>query len=260
MSDMHNHSACNRLDESLIESVALGYFQALGYEYVHGPSIAPDGDAPERADYGQIVLLRRLQDALRRINPGMPDEVIEDAIRQVTRTDSPDLVVNNRAFHRMLTDGVDVSWRDDGRERHGKVWLIQRDPAKIDQNEFLVVNQFTVIEDHKNRRPDVVVFVNGLPLAIIELKNPAEEKATIRHAFNQLQTYKMDIPGAFVFNEMLVISDGFAAKAGTLTSGWDRFQPWRTIDGTTAFHQPSPRPCGHPSPSGRGELWSSDET
>ena len=220
------------LDENRLEAIAVEYFRALGYGYAHGPSIAPDGDAPERAEYGQVVLLGRLRDALRRINPGMPDEVIEDAIRQVTRTDSPDLVVNNRAFHRMLTDGVDISWRDNGRERHGKVWLIQRDPAKIDQNEFLVVNQFTVIEDRRNRRPDVVVFVNGLPLTIIELKNPAEEKATIRHAFNQLQTYKMDIPAIFVFNEMLVISDGFAAKAGTLTSGWDRFQPWRTTDGT----------------------------
>ena len=230
------------LDEAQVEIVTVEYFRELGYEYVHGPSIAPDGDAPERTGYGQVVLVGRLRDALCRINPSMPDEVIEDAIRQITRTDSPDLVVNNRAFHRMLTAGVDVSWRDDGRERHGKVWLIQRDPAKIDQNEFLVVNQFTVIEDpssqgsgaagRKNRRPDVVVFVNGLPLAVIELKNPAEEKATIRHAFNQLQTYKMDIPSIFVFNETLIISDGFAAKAGTLTSGWDRFQPWRTIDGT----------------------------
>ncbi|HOI52995.1 MAG TPA: type I restriction endonuclease subunit R, partial [Azonexus sp.] len=111
--------------------------------------------------------------------------------------------------------------------------LIQRDPAKIDQNEFLVVNQFTVVEDRRNRRPDVVVFVNGLPLGIIELKNPAEEKATIRHAFNQLQTYKLDIPGFFVFNEMMVNSDGLFAKAGTLTAGWDRFQPWRTTDGST---------------------------
>jgi len=219
------------LDEAQVETVAVEYFRALGYGYAHGPSIAPDGDAPERENYGQVVLINRLRDALRRVNPGMPDEVIEDAIRQVTRTDSPDLVVNNRAFHRMLTDGVDVSWRDDGRERHGKVWLIHRDPAKVEQNEFLVVNQFTVIEDKRNRRPDVVVFVNGLPLAVVELKNPAEEKATIRHAFHQLQTYKMDIPTIFVFNEMLVISDGFAAKAGTLTSGWDRFQPWRTTDG-----------------------------
>ncbi|MGD9873121.1 MAG: type I restriction endonuclease subunit R [Kiritimatiellia bacterium] len=250
------------LDEAQIEAVALDYFRGLGYAYVHGPSLAPDGDSPERADYSQVVLIQRLRDALRRINPGMPDDVIEDAIRQVTRTDSPDLVVNNRAFHRKLTDGVDVSWRDNGRERHGKVWLIQRDPAKIAQNEFLVVNQFTVIEDppshgfgvagppshgfgvagppsqgsgatgRKNRRPDVVVFVNGLPLAIIELKNPAEEKATIHHAFNQLQTYKGDIPGFFVFNEMMVISDGLFAKAGTLTAGWDRFHPWRTTDGT----------------------------
>ncbi|MDR1613659.1 MAG: type I restriction endonuclease subunit R, partial [Planctomycetota bacterium] len=198
---------------------------------VHGPSIAPDGESPERADYGQVVLIGRLRAALGRINPGMPDEVIEDVIRQVTRTDSPDLVVNNRAFHRMLTDGVDVSWREEGRERHDKVWLIQRDPARIDQNEFLAVNQFTVIEDNRNRRPDVMLFVNGLPLAVIELKNPAEEKATIRHAYNQLQTYKMDIPGLFAFNEMLVVSDGFSAKAGTVTAGWDRFQPWRTIDG-----------------------------
>ncbi len=221
----------NRLDESRVESVTVDYFRGLGYGYAHGPSIAPDGDAPERTDYGQVVLVGRLRAALERINPSMPGEVIEDAIRQVTRTDSPDLIVNNRAFHKMLTDGVDVSWREADRERHGKVWLIERDPAKMDQNEFLAVNQFTVIEDKRNRRPDVVVFVNGLPLGVIELKNPAEEKATIRHAFNQLQTYKMDIPALFVFNEMLVISDGFAAKAGTLTSGWDRFQPWRTTDG-----------------------------
>src|SRR5690554_948166 len=219
------------LDEAQVEIVTVDYFRELGYEYVHGPSIAPDGETPERADYGQVVLVGRLRAALGRINPGMPDEVIEDVIRQVTRTDSPDLVVNNRAFHRMLTDGVDVSWRDNGQERHGKVWLVERDPAKLDDNEFLVVNQFTVIEDKRNRRPDVVVFINGLPLGLIELKNPAEEKATIRHAFNQLQTYKADIPGLFVFNEALVISDGYAAKAGTLTSGWDRFQPWRTIDG-----------------------------
>src|SRR5690606_16113752 len=147
-------------------------------------------------------------------------EAIEDALRQVTRTDSPLLIVNNRAFHRMLTDGVDVTWRDpgsDGRERHGKVWLVERDPAKLDDNEVLVVNQFTVIEDKRNRRPDVVVFVNGLPLGVIELKTPAEEKATIQHAFNQLQTYKADIPSLFVFNEVLVISDGYAARAGTLT-------------------------------------------
>jgi len=219
------------IDEAQVEIVTVDYFRELGYEYIHGPAIAPDGEAPERQDYAQVVLTRRLRDAMLRINPDVPDDAIEDALRQVTRTDSPSLIVNNRAFHKMLTDGVDVSWRDNGQERHGKVWLVERDPAKLDDNEFLVINQFTVIEDKRNRRPDVVVFINGLPLGVIELKNPAEEKATIRHAFNQLQTYKADIPSLFVFNEALVISDGYAAKAGTLTSDWDRFQPWRTIDG-----------------------------
>jgi type I restriction enzyme, R subunit len=226
------------LDEAQVEIVTVDYFRELGYEYIHGPFIAPDSEAPERADYGQVVLTRRLQDAMARINPDVPDEAIEDALRQVTRTESPSLLVNNRTFHRMLTDGVDVSWRENGAERHGKVWLMERDPAKLDDNAFLVVNQFTVIEDlsagqagKRNRRPDIVVFINGLPLGVIELKNPAEEKVTLRHAFNQLQTYKADIPSLFVFNEALVISDGYGARAGTLTSGWDRFQPWRTIEG-----------------------------
>ena len=221
----------NYLDEAQLESITLDYFRDLGYAYVDGPAIAPDGECPERADYGQVVLTGMLRDALVRINPDVPDVAIDDALRYVSRTDSPSLIVNNRAFHRMLTDGVDISWRDDGQERHGKVWLVERDPAKLDNNEFLVVNQFTVVEDKRNRRPDVVVFVNGLPLGVIELKNPTDESATIRHAFNQLQTYKTDIPSLFVFNEALVISDGYAARAGTLTSGWDRFQPWRTVDG-----------------------------
>ena len=121
--DAQPDSACRPLDEAQVEIVAVDYFRELGYEYVHGPQIAPDGETPERADYGQVVLLRRLRDALVRINPDVPDEAIEEAIRQVTRTDSPSLVVNNRAFHRMLTDGVDVSWRADGSERHGKGWL-----------------------------------------------------------------------------------------------------------------------------------------
>jgi len=219
------------MNEDSLEQTALEWFRELGYQYAHGPEIAPDGASPERENYAQVVLLGRLRNALGRINPGVPEVAIEEAIRKVTRPDSPSLIVNNRAFHRMLTDGVDVSWREDGRERHGKVWLVERDPAKLDTNEFLVVNQFTVIEDKRNRRPDVVVFVNGLPLAVIELKNPAEEKTTIRHAYNQLQTYKGDIPSLFTCNEVLVISDGFAARAGTLTSGWDRFMPWRTIDG-----------------------------
>jgi len=135
------------LDEAQVEIVTVDYFRELGYEYLHGPVIAPDGEAPEREGYAQVVLTRRLRDAMVRINPDVPDDAIEDALRQVTRTDSPSLIVNNRAFHKMLTDGVDVSWRDGGQERHGKVWLVERDPLRLDDNEFLVVNQFTVIED-----------------------------------------------------------------------------------------------------------------
>jgi type I restriction enzyme R subunit len=133
------------LDEAQIEIVTVNYFRELGYDYRHGPDIAPDGEAPERTDYRQVVLTRRLRDALGRINPDVPDEAIEDALRQVTHAESPSLIVNNRAFHRMLTDGVDVSWRENGRERYGKVWLVERDPSRLDDNEFLVVNQFTVI-------------------------------------------------------------------------------------------------------------------
>jgi len=205
--------------------------EPLGWQYAHGPEIAPDGDAPEREDWGDVVLAGRLRDALQRINPSIPGEAIEEAMRQVLRPESPSLIENNRRFHQMLTDGVDVSWRTEEGERHDKVWLLDRGDAA--NNEFLVANQFTVIEDKRNRRPDVVLFVNGLPLVVIELKNPAEEKTTLRHAYNQLQTYKKDIPGLFTYNALLVISDGFSARAGTLTSGWDRFVPWRTVDGQT---------------------------
>ncbi len=219
------------LDEAQVEIATVGYLRELGYEYVHGPTIAPDGEAPERQDYGQVVLAGRLRSALLRINPDVPASAIEEAIRKVVLPESPSLVINNRAFHRMLTDGIDVSWRAEDGERFGKVWLFERNPDKVDDNEFLVVNQFTVIEEKKNRRPDVVIFINGLPLAALELKNPAEEKTTIQHAYKQFQTYKAEIPSLFVFNELLIVSDGFYAKAGTLTAGWDRFMPWRTMDG-----------------------------
>tara|TARA_R110002072_G_scaffold158989_4_gene310083 strand:+ start:23546 stop:26635 length:3090 start_codon:yes stop_codon:yes gene_type:complete len=221
------------LDESKLEIATIDYLRDLGYDYIHGPQIAPDGDDPEREDYGQVNLVERLRQALYRINPNVPNDAIEEAFRIITRSESPSLIINNRAFHRLLTEGVDVSWQEDGSERHGKVWIIERDPIKVDNNEFLVINQYTVIEDNRNRRPDVVVFVNGLPMAVIELKNPAEEKTTLRHAFNQIETYKNDIPSLFTTNETVVLSDGFSAKMGTITAGWDRYMPWRTADGTT---------------------------
>jgi hypothetical protein len=197
-----------------------------------GPEIAFDGVCPERsvkAQYSDVILEGRLRTALRDINPNIPPSAIDDAVRKIVLPESPSLIENNRRFHRILTDGVDVSYMEDSREKFDKVWLF--DLENLENNDWLVVNQFTVIENGKNRRPDLVVFVNGLPFAVIELKNPADEKATIRQAFNQLQTYKQDVPGLFTYNALLIISDGLEARTGTLTSGWDRFMPWRTIDG-----------------------------
>ena len=143
--------------------------------------------------------------------------------------ESPDLLINNKRFHIMLVNGVDVEYRRDDRVLSDKVWLFDfLHPAK---NEFLAVNQFTVIENNHNRRPDIILFVNGLPLVVIELKNPADENATVHSAFKQFQTYKLQIPSLFNFVEVLIASDGFDAKAGTITSDWERFQPWKTMDG-----------------------------
>ncbi len=219
----------SKTSETTLEKTALDWLETVGWQIAFGPDISPDGQAQERDDYDQVILVGRLQTALENINPNIPPDAIEEAVRKIARADSPSLIENNRRFHRMLTDGVDVSYMQDGREVHDKVWLL--DLEDLENNDWLAVNQFTVIEDRKNRRPDIVIFVNGLPLGVIELKNPADEKATIRHAFNQLQTYKSDIPGLFIYNELLVISDGLEARGGTLTSGWDRFMPWRTIDG-----------------------------
>lgn len=222
-----------KITESVVEQTALAWFENLGYRVQFGPDMAFDGLYPERAptaDYTDVVLTGRLRNALTTINPNIPEEAIDDAVRKVSRTESPSLILNNRHFHRMLTDGVDVSYMRDGREVHDKVWLL--DVADLRNNDWLVVNQFTVVEGRNNRRPDILVFVNGLPIAVIELKNPADEKATIRHAFNQLQTYKEDIPNLFVFNGLMVISDGLEGRMGTLTANWERFMPWRTVDGT----------------------------
>ena len=221
-----------KITESVVEETALTWFENLGYSIESGPEIAFDGVRPERsvkAQYSEDILEGRLRTALRDINPTIPPSAIDDAVRKIILTESPSLIENNRRFHRMLTDGVDVSYMEDSREKFDKVWLF--DLENLENNDWLVVNQFTVIENQKNRRPDVVVFMNGLPLAVIELKNPADEKATIRQAFNQLQTYKQDVPGLFTYNALLIISDGLEARTGTLTSGWHRFMPWRTIDG-----------------------------
>ncbi len=229
----------SRINEDSIEQMALAQLAELGWETAFGPELAFDGSKPERdptANYGDVVLVERLRNALSRINAELPQAAVEEAVRKLLTTESPALIENNRRFHRMLTDGVDVSWMAPEGERHGKVWLVDREnPAN---NDWLAVNQFTVVENKHERRPDMVLFVNGLPLAVIELKNPASENATLRHAFNQLQTYKEQIPSLFVYNALLVISDGMQARFGTLTAGWDRFMPWRTIEGTDLYREP----------------------
>lgn len=216
------------ISEDDVENITLDTFRALGYEIVHGPDISPDGISPERNDYSDVVLVERLRRAIDQINPDIPAEAKEEAIKKVLRTESPKLIVNNHELHILLVDGVDVEFRKDGRIVGDKVYLF--DFKNTDNNEFLAVNQFTVIENNINRRPDVVIFVNGLPLAVIELKNPADEEATIYKAFTQLQTYKKQITSLFEYNELLVISDGFQAMVGTITSGKTRFMKWKTID------------------------------
>lgn len=191
---MDNESA--RICESTVEEAALSWFDELGYKVVHGEEIAPERPGAERESFGDVLLIERLRDAIDRLNPDIPGDAREDALRKVLRPDRPTLVTNNRAFHRMLRDGVEVEYRrEDGSIAGDQVHLVDYDNPE--NNDWLVVNQFTVIEGQHNRRPDVVVFVNGMPLSVVELKNAADEDATIWTAFNQLQTYKDQIPSLF---------------------------------------------------------------
>jgi type I restriction enzyme R subunit len=217
--------------ESTIEESALEWLKDMGYAIVFGNEIAPGEPAAERENYSEVILSGRLKYALKRINPGIPAEALEDAYRKVMRPSSPALVGNNRSFHKMLADGIEVEYRHEGRIKGDKVWLIDFD--NLDNNDWLAVNQFTVVENHINRRPDVVIFINGLPLSVIELKNAADTKATIWSAFNQLQTYKNEITPLFVYNEALIISDGTHARIGSLTADKERFMPWKTVEGDT---------------------------
>ncbi|HHR85852.1 MAG TPA: type I restriction endonuclease subunit R, partial [Candidatus Acetothermia bacterium] len=216
--------------ESVIEQAALAWLEALGYGVLHGPEIAPGEPAAERENYEQVILESRLRQALQRLNPQVPADALEEALRKLTRPNMPTLVANNHIIHKYLVDGVPVEYqRADGSIGGDLVRVLDYDTPE--NNEFLAVNQFTVVEDRHERRPDVVLFANGLPLAVIELKNAATESATIWSAFNQLQTYKEQIPRLFAFNEALVISDGVQARIGTLTSDREWFMPWRTIEG-----------------------------
>ncbi|HXC36846.1 MAG TPA: type I restriction endonuclease, partial [Candidatus Acidoferrales bacterium] len=213
-----------------MEEAALSWLDEMGYAFLPGPDIAPEQPAAERTAFGEVILAGRLKRALLKLNPNMPPEALEDAFRKITVAQSPSMLANNRTFHRMLVEGVEVEYRrPDGSIGGDRVWLVNfSDP---DANDWLAVNQFTVIEGQHNRRPDVVIFINGLPLGVIELKNAADENADIWSAFNQFQTYKQQISSLFVHNAVLVISDGVEARIGTISADRERFMPWRTIEG-----------------------------
>ena len=216
--------------ESVVEQAALAWLESLGYAVLAGPEIAPGEPGAEREDYRQVVLERRLRQGLQRLNPQLSSDVREEAYRKLTRPESASLAANNRTVHKYLVEGVPVEYtRPDGSVAGDAARVL--DYERPEQNDFLAVHQFTVVEDHRERRADVVIFVNGLPLAVIELKNAVSGGATIWSAFNQLQTYKQDIPSLFAFNEALVISDGVEARIGTLTADREWFMPWRTIEG-----------------------------
>ena len=215
--------------ESVVEEAALAWLESLGYAVKHGPEIAPGELFAERGDYGQVILATRLREALAQLNPTVPTEAIDDAFRKISRLEGATLDARNRTFHRLLVDGVTVEYRADAAIRGAQARLIDFDNP--DKNDWLAVNQFTVVENKHNRRPDVVIFVNGLPLGLLELKNAADEDATIWDAYQQLQTYQAEVQSLFTYNATLLISDGVQARIGSLAAGREWFKPWRTITG-----------------------------
>ncbi|MBA4601801.1 type I restriction endonuclease subunit R [Thermoactinomyces mirandus] len=218
--------------ESDLEQAALEFFEELYYEVKYGPDLAPHGEEAERSDYGDVVLKGRLREAVSRLNPRFGDEVVEEAVRKVCTLASPSMLANNLDIHRLLTEGVDVTVRqEDGSFRTQKVWLVDRQHAE--QNDWLVVNQFSVREPGRRmKKLDLVMFLNGLPLVVFELKNAADEQVRIADAFEDIQGYQASLPTLFAYNAFSVISDGIEARYGSLTASFDRYLFWRTMDGT----------------------------
>jgi type I restriction enzyme R subunit len=219
----------NKITENDIELWAIEELEQLGWQYIHGALIAPDGDAPERDSFSDVILKGRLQEAIARNNPDIPFEAQQEAIKNIDRIASPELMVNNQKVHELITEGVPVVYRKGGNQRGDRVQLINfEDPTA---NDYLVVNQFTIIENNNNKRPDLILFINGLPLVVFELKNAVDEHATLHSAYKQIQTYKDTIPGLFSYNAFCVLSDGADAKAGSLSAGFTRYLAWKTSDG-----------------------------
>ncbi len=216
------------ITEDQLEQLCLDWFKSIGYDYANGYDIAPDGNIPERSDYRQIILSGRLIEQLQKINPHIPTATLEAVAQQISKPETPILIKNNKAFHSLLLQGVKVEFKEGEQSKTDYVQLI--DFTHVENNQFLVVNQYTITGSKGNRRPDVIVFINGLPLVVLELKNPADSQADIWSAYQQLQTYKDELTDLFIFNEALVISDGLNARIGSLTANKERFLPWRTID------------------------------
>ncbi len=218
-----------RITEHTIEAFAIELLEDLGYRYIYAPDIAPDSDNPLRESFELVLLIDALETAVRRINPDIPLPAQAEALKEIQRIASPDLLTNNETFHRLLTEGIPVTKRVGSDERGDLLWLIDFDNPL--NNDFVVANQFTVIENGVNKRPDILLFVNGIPLVVMELKNAADENTTVRSAFRQIETYKSAIPTLFTYNGLVVISDGLEAKAGSISAGFTRYMAWKSIDG-----------------------------
>jgi len=226
----------SKITEDDIEMMAVAALEKLGYRYFYGPDIAPDGENPQRGDFSETLLFAPLEAAIARLNPTLPASSQAEARRALQRLNSPELIANNETFHRLLTEGIPVSYQKDGDTRGDRLWLV--DFAHPEKNEYWVVNQFTVVQDGVKKRPDLILFVNGLPLVVIELKNAADENATLLAAFKQLETYKASIPDLFHTNGLLVISDGLEARAGSLSAGYSRFMALKAEDGDGTHARP----------------------
>jgi type I restriction enzyme R subunit len=217
------------ITENIIEESAIEILQSQGWEYVPGLMIAPGAELQERANYGQIILVERLRKSIAIINPQIPTDAQEAAVQKVLRIASPDLLHNNEEFHKLLVEKIKIPYQQNGYERSYEVALF--DFESVENNQFLVINQYTIIENNQNKRPDILLFINGIPIVVIELKNAVDENATIKKAFDQLQTYKATIPSLFTFNAICIISDGHECKAGSVSAGFSRYMTWKTADG-----------------------------
>ena len=215
------------MNEEQLEEICLEWFP-VGWEIIYGSDIEPESNRPQRENFKQVVLEEPLKTAIARINPDIPEDYIDDVISNVLKPESLDLLTNNQSFHKFLLEGVPVQYKQDDEIKDDKVFLI--DFSDADNNHFQAINQFTVKGSKQHRRPDIICFINGLPLAVFELKSPSDEKADIWTAFNQIQTYKEEMPDLFVFNAINVISDGYQARIGSLSADKERFMPWRSLN------------------------------